>query len=462
MFCEDNEIIYASPNDEVGFPAFGDKTSISRTISNLSINTNKYETYYVYLWVDNNSKVYPELSVAEIQVNYGEVFIYDHNGEIVKTIEDSREVIDKVEIEDVNLNLKVGEAPTFSANIKNNDGSIKLIETFLSLDRASVLTTDEEFYSYEDVLVKDLKYIHVLDLEILESANKKFDETTKFFINGVKTDPVYMSAGAYVIFSDESEIIYPEGYIEPAELDEDFEEVQRQTNNEIILQAIKDGKVTYNEEETKNAVQDALENGGEIEVELYVSNSFSRSLAQFNYYNNEGDSICDEVLNAFDEKLEEGKNIGAYYYVIIFVYIDGDMVGFISEIETPISVTIPLPNGLPELGKNFERTWNVIRYHNGVAEVLDAVQTENGINFLNGRFSEFATVYEDIEKEVQEEVKNDSAIPEEPAEIKDIKEEEELIIETSPATGDNIVTFVGLIILSLLGIVLTIIKQNRK
>ena len=124
----------------------------------------------------------------------------------------------------------------------------------------------------------------------------------------------------------------------------------------------------------------------------------------------------------------------------IIAVIDGYYEGQISEIEEPIEITIPLPNGLPKINSGYERIWKVIRYHNGATDVLDAKLTENGISFMNDKYSEFALVYEDVKLNVPEENTN----VEETIEPEVITKNEEVVEASNPKTGDSIMIWISL------------------
>ena len=149
---------------------------------------------------------------------------------------------------------------------------------------------------------------------------------------------------------------------------------------------------------------------------------------------------------------------------MIIAFIDGYYEGQISEIEEPIEITIPLPNGLPKINNGYERTWKVIRNHNGATEVLDAKLTENGISFMNDKYSEFALVYEDVKLNVPEENTNvvEKTNVEETIEPEVITKNEEIVEASNPKTGDSIIIWFGLIIFSFFCLVFTIVVSKKK
>lgn len=443
-----------------GFRCFGDYTTISKAISGLDIPLDQDGKYYIYLWTEYNNCVYPDTLVITIEIKDGEAIIKDPEG---KKLEE-KQVVDKIEIDGENLSLKVGEKPSFTSKVLNNDGKYKIFETFMSLNRESTLTTDEESGSDEDGLVKDLLYFHELEVKIKSDVNLMFDETTKVFVNGTQREIVYVDGfGSGLKIGKESDVITPEGYIKPASLDYDFENEQSQAAEKIIVQDIKDGKVKYDDEDTQDAIQEALENEKEINIEVAVSETISKNRVM-SYFQDEN------IVNAINNKIDGNQKLGAYYTVNIIVYVDGYFVGCITELETPITVTIPHPNGLPQVKDGAERVWKVIRYHDGVAEVLDSEKTENGICYKSNKFSELASVYEDINgEETEKEEKEEKDNTEDPQDTHDIQDtdSEEKTKETdntsdvnNPKTGDTIIFYIVLGVVSVIVMIYLIVKRK--
>ena len=337
------------------------------------------------------------------------------------------EIIEKVEIEGINLNIKVGERPTLSARLTKYADDIKLDETFMSLNRVSYITTEEESSSDPDELIKDYVYYHIIDLEIKDGSNYIFDNNTKFYLNGVEKKPSYVSEdGTLAVIADESEKLIPENYVASAELDEDFAIAQNNRVNEILVKLIKEGKVKYKEDETIPIIEDAISNNRNIEIELGVSESMTKS--QIYFYS--------EDFAKIDENIGEGYSLGAYYYVDILVFVDGYLIGEISEIDEPISITIPYPNGLPPVQNGYKRVWKILRDHNGVVDMLDGERTNDGISFINDKHSSFASIYYDEKVEETSEIVN-------------------------PSTGDTVYTYIGFAIISVLIFICVRIKEIK-
>ena len=412
-----------------GFDCFGQgHSSLTETISDLRINSDASGTYYVYLWTEYDGSFYPDSLLAAITFNNGTVTITNaDNEEIVNDTFENLEApaVDKIEIDGVNLTLKVGERPTLSAKLKSDPNKFYIEETFMSTNRWSTISSNDD-YSDNDGLIKDLIYYHICDIYIKDDVNLKFDENTKVYINGVEQskDIMYVSNYWITVADEDNDTITPEGYIAPAYLDEDFEDEQQDLIYNILLEAAKAGGVKYDSDETKEAVNNALQNGGYLDFDFYASESITKSLASY-YFE-------DEDINALNSKIGKNYKFAAYYQVLIGVYTDS-YDGFVTELSTPVSITIPYPNGVPALKDGYKRVWKLFRYHNGKVDVLDVKKTENGMSFENDKFSVFALVYEDIK----------------------VKEDK------NPATGDNIVIPTALLAIALV-FTFVVVGKNRK
>ena len=143
-----------------------------------------------------------------------------------------------------------------------------------------------------------------------------------------------------------------------------------------------------------------------------------------------------EDFAKIDENIGEGYSLGAYYYVDILVFVDGYLIGEISEIDEPISITIPYPNGLPPVQNGYKRVWKILRDHNGVVDMLDGERTNDGISFINDKYSSFASVYYDEKVEETSEIVN-------------------------PSTGDTVYTYIGFAIISVLIFICVRIKEIK-
>lgn len=463
--------ICAFSDDE--FQCFGDNTSIKTSFSNhdfgLYIN-NDTSTFYIYLWTTNYkyseeedaviSQFYPDSLIATVSLDEnGNITI--NNPEGVELINDNinsfeAETINKIEIDNVNMSsIKVGEKPSFTGTVKDYSDLIELEQLFYSEGRESFISQTDIDTNSEDSLIENFKYIFSVDIKIKDNANYKFDENTEIIINGKSMKSCWQTDS--IIRIEEDNLIIPEDYVEPAKLDESFEEEQIKRVNTQLLKALKEGKLKCKEEGFLTTLQNALANGQNISFEIFVSETIHKTTASHWF--------DDDKINSLNSKIKENQYFGAYYEIVIIAVIDGYYEGQISEIEEPIEITIPLPNGLPKINSGYERIWKVIRYHNGATDVLDAKLTENGISFMNDKYSEFALVYEDVKLNVPEENTNveEKTNVEETIEPEVITKNEEVVEASNPKTGDSIMIWISLMVVSMLGIAGTVkfVKKSK-
>lgn len=114
-----------------------------------------------------------------------------------------------------------------------------------------------------------------------------------------------------------------------------------------------------------------------------------------------------------------------------------DILGKLTELDKKITLNIVLPKSLKDVKPGYKRVYYVIRNHNGNIEILDTKVSDdlNNLSFETDKFSTYALAY------------NDEQIDE----------------ITNPNTYDSgIVGYIGLAIVSLIGLVVIAISYKRK
>lgn len=87
-------------------------------------------------------------------------------------------------------------------------------------------------------------------------------------------------------------------------------------------------------------------------------------------------------------------DIGQYLNIDLLKLIDGQYVGKITEMSAPISITVNVPEAL----KSDNRSYAIVRVHDGAAELLiDQDNDPDTITVLTDRFSTYAIVYQDTD-----------------------------------------------------------------
>lgn len=109
-----------------------------------------------------------------------------------------------------------------------------------------------------------------------------------------------------------------------------------------------------------------------------------------------------DMVAAVNEKVN-GANLVGLYDITIPVTINGEAAGELSELSSPITLSIAIPEGLPEVAEGYERVYYVVRNHNGEVEVLNTtVNKDNTISFESDAFSTYALAYVDEKLEAQD------------------------------------------------------------
>ena len=108
-------------------------------------------------------------------------------------------------------------------------------------------------------------------------------------------------------------------------------------------------------------------------------------------------NIDESIIATIKETAGEG-NIAEYFAFVIGldVYVDEVLVQVdqLTKLQEPITLTIEIPEGLPEVSKGMTRIYSMIRVHNGVAEKLPVTNNGDGtISFETDRFSIYALAY---------------------------------------------------------------------
>lgn len=106
-----------------------------------------------------------------------------------------------------------------------------------------------------------------------------------------------------------------------------------------------------------------------------------------------------KMKDALAEKAKDAKLVN-FYDITLPVKVNGEETGNLSELTNTISLTLQLPENLPAVTEGYNRTYYIVREHNGEVSILDAVVNEdNTISFETDKFSTYALAYEDVKAE---------------------------------------------------------------
>ena len=146
-------------------------------------------------------------------------------------------------------------------------------------------------------------------------------------------------------------------------------------------------------------------------------------------------SISSSDKSKIEEKLGNDK-LGLYLDVSLFKKVEGEEATKITETKTPITISFEIPDELINKDSNVERTFKILRLHDGNVEEIEVKVNGNIATFETDKFSTYALTYNDV------------------------------ITTSNPHTGDNIGTSFVMLIISSLGLIsilgYTVISNKRK
>lgn len=160
------------------------------------------------------------------------------------------------------------------------------------------------------------------------------------------------------------------------------------------------------------------------------------------------DELDDEIVGEF-EAVSKNLVVADYFDINVLVNDNNNnKLGIIPELTKDIELVIVLPEKYINTDKNVNRTYYVIREHDGKVEILKDVEVSKdgkSIIFKSNKFSTYALAYED--KVIEDESIEDEAKKE----------------ELPPKTGDiNLSMFIGAILISAIGLVIVSKKMLAK
>lgn len=106
-------------------------------------------------------------------------------------------------------------------------------------------------------------------------------------------------------------------------------------------------------------------------------------------------SSADKAL--VDESLEDSQSVGLYLDISLLKKIS-DQVEKIDKLYKKVRVSFELPEELINHDENIERTYKVVRIHDGALSILDAEYNDGILCFETDEFSTYAVIYSDVQK----------------------------------------------------------------
>ena len=99
------------------------------------------------------------------------------------------------------------------------------------------------------------------------------------------------------------------------------------------------------------------------------------------------------------ESVSDGANVGAYLDINIFTkYGENTEAVKLSETNEEVTIEFKVPQNLKNKNSSIYRTYQLVRIHDGIVEVLDAEydSSDDMLCFRTDKFSTYALIYKDI------------------------------------------------------------------
>lgn len=186
---------------------------------------------------------------------------------------------------------------------------------------------------------------------------------------------------------------------------------------EKIFGAEEDDETDYQKFISFDLLQQIINNFATKQITAEVA---STKVEETNVSDTVKEKVNDTLTN--NDTIKGFKVLG-YFDINLLVKADGTaFADSVHQLLDEIDVTVDvkdLVEKLPEVAKGYVRTYKAIRIHDGETTVLDATYEDGNLTFKTDRFSDYIVVYSDV---------------------------------VNPATGDNIITYVTLAFISVIGI----------
>ena len=153
---------------------------------------------------------------------------------------------------------------------------------------------------------------------------------------------------------------------------------------ELVQKLMKGGEVKEIEETLAGELRDAVTLQKTIRVAVKKSAL-------------EETALPEEEKELIAGELSETQTIAGYYDIQLQVKIDDQVKGTLDQLSKAVSLSVDMPEGLPEVEEGKFRKFSIIRVFNGKAEVLNATAAADAIGFMTAGFGTFGVVYEEAD-----------------------------------------------------------------
>ena len=310
----------------------------------------------------------------------------------------------KSETNVLDLNITGG---TF--NCKNDQGSAVAIYDFGKVSQSMTVNISDK--ASLNTISKTRSAYDVINLTDLGVSNIKAGFNNSEFIGKVSTNitgGTYSSSVLKYLGVNFKETKTESGYVVSSSVKVDMPSIDTSKKFDVISAGVSD-------ENADSVFADSLKKSGLENV----------SMVKVSVKNL--DSVSSDVSDSISAK---NFKVAGYFDISIDALSADTVIGNLSELTSNVKFTVAIPEELLSVQKGYTRNFYIIRYHDGKSDVLLTTKQDNFVSFESNKFSTYALAYEDV-KEV-----------------------------TNPATNDGILIFIGLVFISLIGILFAYKKMK--
>lgn len=87
--------------------------------------------------------------------------------------------------------------------------------------------------------------------------------------------------------------------------------------------------------------------------------------------------------------------VAAFIDIKVTLQVEGFDVKTITQTASKIAFTVQIPADLLVVPEGYVREFNIVRVHNGIAEMLNPTRNGDQLSFASDKFSTYAIVYSD-------------------------------------------------------------------
>ena len=329
----------------------------------------------------------------------------------------------------ISENTNGSNASIYNANTSNDITSYKNVAAYTAYD----LTVDADENSEVSLTNSVVKAGESTDATIKAKKNYKLKSV---LVNNVEKISELKDGKLTLVVTEDTKI---KVITEKIEVKVDVPSID--TTKEVVVKEVTVGvkEDTAIKENFENAIKAAnlevpVENA---KVEVAVANQ-SKEEAPAKAV----ESIT-KLVKESTEKLESKAEmkIASFFDITLNVIntANNNNVGTLTELGEKITFDVAMPEDLTKVADGFTRTYYVIRYHEGKAEILDTKVNGNILTFATDKFSTYAIAYQDVEN---------------------AKPASEKVVE-NPKTGDNIITYVIASVIAIAGCAVSVRKLKN-